>query len=149
MQQDTQLLKEIIAVAQDGADFYDQAQDRVRDPSLRRLFGRMAGAKRELISSLAGDLRSMGAEPPRDGTALGALRETYARLRASLTRDDAKVYTDQLEEAEDRLLAHMREALRKADPQVRSQLEMHLPEVQACHDEMRNLKRRAGKPTVH
>lgn len=150
MSHNTHLLKEIIAVAKDGADFYDKAQVEIQDPNLQRLFGRMADAKRELISGLSSQIRDLGGEPPKFGTALGALRETYAKLRASLGRDDAKVYADQLEQTEDRLLGHVRDAIKDAGPEIRGQLQGYLPEVQACHDEMRNLKQRKNsQTTVH
>ncbi len=150
MSHNTHLLNEIIAVAKDGADFYDKAQVEVQDPNLQRLFGRMADAKRELISGLSGQVRNMGGEPSKSGTTLGALRESYAKLRASLGRADAKVYTDQLEETEDRLLAQVREAIKDSGPEIRGQLQGYLPEVQACHDEMRNLKQRMhNPPTMH
>lgn len=154
MSHNTHLLKEILAVARDGVDFYDKAQLEIQDPNLQRLFGRMADAKRELITGLSGQLRDLGGEPPRFGTALGSIRETYTKMRATLLpllgRDDAKLYTDELEQTEDRLLAHVRNALKEADPDLRAHLQGYLPEVQACHDEMRNLKQRmAAQPTVH
>ena len=47
------------------------------------------------------------------------------------------------EQAEDRLLKHFEEALNEAeDPSVRSLLQSHFPQVRACHDEMRDLKRK-------
>lgn len=146
MDHNTHLLNDIISVAKDGADFYDQAQRQVDDPQLRQVFSRMAGAKRELISGLSSQVRNLGQEPPRDGTALGSLRETYTKLRAALGRDDAKLYAQQLEQAEDRLLDHMRTAVREAGPEIRGSLETYLPEVQACHDEMRNLKHTMTTP---
>lgn len=150
MSHNTQLLKEIVEVAKDGADFYDKAQLEIQDPALQRVFGRMADAKRELITGLSGEIRNLGGEPPKAGTSLGALREAYAKLRSSLGRADAKVYTDQLEQTEDRLLEHMRQAIKEGGPEISGSLQNYMPEVQACHDEMRDLKQRMKtQPTMH
>lgn len=142
MNQNAELLKEIIQVATDGADFYEAAQREIEYSDLAQVFIRMAQAKRELIEALGARLQALGQEPRGSGTLLGALRRTYADVRASLSSDDVEIYVGQLEDAEDRLLDHVRDAIRKtSDPQVRLLLEEHMPRVRACHEEMRTLKR--------
>lgn len=143
MTDNAQLLQEIVQVARDGADFYDAAALEVSDAQLRQSFERSAEAKRALIAALSGRLEMMGAESPQTGTVRGALRKAYADLRASISRDDARVYVAQLEEVEDRLLALVEQAVAGTDnTEIRSQLQAHLPGVRACHDEMRRLKQR-------
>ena len=94
-------------------------------------------------SALAGRLEMMGTEAPASGTVRGALRKAYADVLAALTRRDARAYIAQLEAAEDRLLAQVEQAIERTDvPEIRSQLQAHLPSVRACHDEMRRLKQR-------
>lgn len=140
MEPTAHLLREIVLVAGDGAEFYEHAQKEIRYPDLAAVFARMALAKRELIASLAAPLRASGEQLPHGGTVLGALRRAYADVHASLSSDDVEVYVAQLEDTEDRLLDHVREAIRKSgEPEIRSQLEAHLPKVRACHDEMRRL----------
>ncbi|HET7844078.1 MAG TPA: PA2169 family four-helix-bundle protein [Xanthomonadales bacterium] len=143
MTDNAHLLSDIVQAARDGAEFYDAAAGEVSSPQLRDTFVRMAEAKRTLIAALSGRLQMMGAEPPQTGTVRGALRKAYADLRAVLARRDEQVYVAQLEEAEDRLLAQFEDAVAKTDnPEIRSQLQAHLPNVRACHDELRRLKQR-------
>jgi len=135
------LLKEIVETARDGADFYDAAQQKVNNPRLRAIFGRMSAAKRELITGLSDHLAASGETAPRGGTLLGSLRKLYAEVLATLATDDDHVYVAQLEESEDRLLDQIQAAILDATAtEVRVQLQAYLPKVRACHDEMRDLK---------
>lgn len=135
------VLRELVQIARDGADFYAGAEPEVGDAHLKGIFERMAASKQDLINALSGRLEMIGEKVPETGTTFGALRKAYADVRATLSTDNEKVYIAQLEEAEDRLLRHFEDALRFADnDEIRSQLQAHLPRVQACHDEMRRLK---------
>jgi len=143
MTDNAHLLSEIVQAARDGAEFYDAAANEVTNPQLRDTFRRFAEAKRTLIAALSGRLEMMGAEVPQSGTVRGALRKAYADLRASVSRHEDRIYVAQLEEAEDRLLAQVEDAVAQTDnAEIRSQLQAHLPGVRACHDEIRRLKQR-------
>jgi uncharacterized protein (TIGR02284 family) len=136
-------LKELVQIARDNADFYEAARDEVKNPALKDLFTRMAAAKRNLIQALGARLALSGEEVPDSGTMAGNMRKMYADIRAALTKNDETVYVSQLEEAEDRLLAHLNEALQSLDdPAMREAVTTQLPQVRACHDEMRALKQR-------
>lgn len=137
------LLQEIIQIARDGAKFYDDARNEVKNPQLKETFARMAGHKRDLITALGGRLEMIGEEVPNSGTFAGSLQKSYADIRAALSANEEKVYVAQLEEAEDRLMHHVEDAIKDAtNPEIKSQLQAHLPAVRACHDEMRALKQR-------
>lgn len=138
---DINALRDLVQIARDGADFYAAAEPEVTDAHLKTIFERMAASKQDLIDALSGRLEMIGETPPVTGTKLGALRKAYTDVRANLSPDNERVYIAQLEETEDRLLHHLEDALRDSDnDEIRSQLQAHLPKVQACHDEMRRLK---------
>lgn len=139
----TKILQELVQIARDNAGFYESAREQVKDPALKDLFTRMAAAKRNLIQGLGARLALSGEEVPDSGTTAGSMRKLYADILASLSRKDEAVYVGQLEDAEDRLLGHLNEALQSIDdPAMREAVTAQLPQVRACHDEMRALKRR-------
>jgi uncharacterized protein (TIGR02284 family) len=71
------------------------------------------------------------------------MRKMYADMKASFSKNDDAIYVAQLEEAEDRLLEHFNASLQKLDDvRMREAVSAQLPQVRACHDEMRALKRR-------
>jgi uncharacterized protein (TIGR02284 family) len=134
-------VQDIVRIANDGADFYRDAIEKTSNPELRNVFGRMLGHKQSIANALRGKLRSEHAAAPTDGTLAGSLRQTYTDLRARFSSNEDKVFVGQLEETEDRLLKEFETALDEiTDPSVKSLLQMHAPQVRACHDEMRRLK---------
>ncbi len=142
MSNDLDQLKEIVEIARDGETFYQDAETSVSDLSLRPLFARMASAKRELVTALSQKITTSGQTPPQSGTWSGSIRKAYTDIAATLSSKDAQVYVKQLEETEDRLLAHVEKAATQVtDPSIRVILQAYRPKVRACHDEMRSLKR--------
>jgi uncharacterized protein (TIGR02284 family) len=136
-------LQELVQIARDNADFYESARDDVKNPALKDIFTRMAAAKRSLIQSLGARLALSGEEVPDSGTMAGNMRKMYADMKASFSKNDDAIYVAQLEEAEDRLLEHFNASLQKLDDvRMREAVSAQLPQVRACHDEMRALKRR-------
>lgn len=141
--QNVKTLQDLVQIATDSARFYDEARKELRNPALHDLFGRMAQAKRDLIQALGIRLTLAGEEVPDGGTIAGSLRKAYADIRASLSSNEEAIYVGQLEQTEDRLLAHFTEALETLDDQkMRETVLAQLPKVRACHDEMRNHKLR-------
>jgi uncharacterized protein (TIGR02284 family) len=141
MKRNAAVLQDLIQLARDGALFYADAAREVKDPTLVPLFNRMATAKRDLVAALGGQLERVGGEVPAGGTMAGSLRKTYTEVLAKLSSNDGKVYVDQLEEGEDRLLEHFVDAIAEVENgDLRAQLTTHLPAVRASHDEMRRVK---------
>ena len=141
MSDNNDTLRELIQIANDGAQFYADAADQVTNPRLVELFRRMGSHKRVLAAALASKLQAGGAQIPESGTLAGSLRRVYTELRTSLSSNEEAIYVAQLEETEDRLLHHFEDALAQCkDVALRSTLQIHMPKVRACHDEMRSWK---------
>ena len=134
-------VKEIVQIARDGLEFYQDAATEVKSERLKAVFSRMANHKRQLITALSTNLALNDEEAPTDGTMAGSIRKGYAEVRTMLGADEDKTYVTQLEETEDRLLHHFEDALKDCDDVgVKALLQQHYPQVRACHDEMRALK---------
>lgn len=133
-------LQQLVRIARDGVGFYDAARDAIDDAALRDLFRRMAAAKLGLIEVLG---RRLGDALPAHGTPSGALRRTYARIRASVLQVSVAEWLGALEAVEERLLQQFGDALQAIDDdQDRLRLLAALPRARACHAEMRTIKRR-------
>jgi len=134
-------VKEIVQIARDGLEFYQDAATEVKSERLKAVFSRMANHKRQLITALSTNLALNDEEVPTDGTMAGSIRKGYAEVRTMLGANEDKTYVTQLEETEDRLLHHFEDALKDCDDVgVKTLLQQHSPQVRACHDEMRALK---------
>ncbi|HJU26167.1 MAG TPA: PA2169 family four-helix-bundle protein [Rhodanobacteraceae bacterium] len=135
-------LHEIAQVCADGDAFYRDAAGRVQDPELRRgvlEVGRIRGAlRRDVETCLLGK-----GERPGGGTYFGALHKLYAELLARFAVDGDRIYVSELEEAEDRLLHSLEEAILRVEPaEARAVLRQYMPAARAAHERMRILKRR-------
>lgn len=134
-------LNDLIAIARDGKDFYEEAAQKVDDTELRTLFARIATTKAQIVNDLSAAVQSAGGKPEDSGTFVGSMQQMYGKIRATLG-DKEYGYVAELEESEDRLLEAFDEASRDADtpPAAREIVVRLLPEVRACHDVMRTRK---------
>lgn len=140
MTRGTVLLNELIEIARDGERFYDRAAKEVSSDELRTVFRQQSDVRRALIDALGDQVLARGEVPSADTTLAGRARSAYADAMTLLKGDDT-TYVDLLEQAEDRLIGHYREALEEAQGGATGQvLQRHLPTVEAAHDRMRRLQ---------
>ncbi|WP_058834365.1 PA2169 family four-helix-bundle protein [Luteimonas abyssi] len=137
----THTLNDLIAIARDGRDFYQEAAQKVDDAELKTLFVRIAGVKESIIADLGSAVQSVGGEPEDSGTLRGSMQEMYGKIRAALG-DKEYGYVAELEESEDRLLHAFEDAIKdeKTPPAARDVVTRLMPEVRSCHDVMRTRK---------
>ncbi|NYZ64157.1 PA2169 family four-helix-bundle protein [Luteimonas deserti] len=134
-------LNDLISIARDGKDFYEEAAQKVGDAELRTLFARIATNKAQIVNELSAAVQAAGGTPETSGTMVGSMQQMYGKLRAALG-DTEYGYVAELEESEDRLLEAFDEASRDSDtpPAARDVVVRLLPEVRSCHDVMRARK---------
>ncbi|MCD9031192.1 PA2169 family four-helix-bundle protein [Luteimonas sp. Y-2-2-4F] len=137
----TSTLNDLIAIARDGREFYQEAAQKVDDAELKTLFTRIAGVKDSIIADLGAAVQAVGGEPEDSGTLRGSMQEMYGKIRAALG-DKEYGYVAELEESEDRLLHAFEDAIKdeKTPPAARDVVTRLMPEVRSCHDVMRARK---------
>ncbi len=134
-------LNDLISIARDGKEFYEEAAQKVDDAELKTLFARIATTKAQIVGELSAAVQAAGGKPEDSGTMVGSMQQMYGKIRAALG-DTEYGYVAELEESEDRLLEAFDEAARDADtpPAARDVVVRLLPEVRSCHDVMRARK---------
>ncbi|WP_101926948.1 MULTISPECIES: PA2169 family four-helix-bundle protein [Luteimonas] len=137
----THTLNDLISIARDGKDFYEEAAQKVEDTELRTLFARIATVKTRIVSDLSAAVQAAGGTPETSGTMVGSMQQMYGKIRATFG-DKEYGYVAELEESEDRLLEAFDEAARDSDtpPAARDVVVRLMPEVRECHDVMRARK---------
>lgn len=141
MSQATALLNELVEIARDGERFYDEAARKVHSDELRTIFRQQSDVRRKLMDALGEAISRRGETPSSATTLAGDMRRAYAAALAKMGDKD-ETYVDQLEQMEDRLLEHYRQALDAAAPggSVRTILTRQRPAVEAAHERMRRLQ---------
>ncbi|MBT2744804.1 MULTISPECIES: PA2169 family four-helix-bundle protein [unclassified Lysobacter] len=138
-------LNDLIEIARDGKDFYDEAAQKVKDAELSALFVRIAGVKADIVDALSSAVVAAGGKPAEHGTFVGSMQQFYGKVRATLG-DTQYGYVAELEESEDRLLKAFNDTLSDADTPApaRAEVERLLPQVRECHKVM-SLRKQALK----
>ncbi|HBB80153.1 MAG TPA: hypothetical protein DC050_19085, partial [Pseudomonas sp.] len=103
MNQSMNQLNELIEITRDGQHFYQHALTEVKDTELQHLFRDLAQAKTHIIQALSVKVAANHQQPAQGGTLAGSMRELYTDTRARLGDPD-KVYVEQLEQMEDRIV---------------------------------------------
>lgn len=137
----THTLNDLIAIARDGQEFYEEAAKKVEHAELVALFNRIAGVKAKIVQQLSAEVQAAGGKPEDDGTFVGSMQQFYGKVRATLG-DKEYGFVAELEESEDRLLKAFDEVIKDSDtpPAARDAATRLMPDVRQCHDTMRERK---------
>jgi len=136
------VLNSLIETTLDSAHGYRDAADGASDPQLKSLFSERANRREELAQRLQAEVRSFGAEPERDQSALGKAHNVFAEIRGKLMgRDDSGVVSE-VERGEDFIKGKFEEASRDQDlpGHVRALIATEFGTIKAEHDEVSRLK---------
>ena len=136
-------LHDLAQICCDGEAFYKDASEKMCDPDLRAAVLEVSRVRGGLCRDFEAILRARGEEPRGSGTLYGTLHRLYTDLRARFAKDGDQIYVIELEEAEDRMLHAMEEAIVSLEPQEgRAVLRSYMPAARAAHERMRQLKHR-------
>lgn len=139
---ENKILAHLIDINQDASDFYNSALGRVRNSRLERSFSDLERLHSAVVSDLSRKIRENGGTTDADGTVVGKSARIFGELMSKVSNDADETLVTHLEEAEDRCLHTMREALDERDVQAttRALLIDELGTLQRSHDYMKALK---------
>lgn len=139
---ENKILNSLVDINLDASDFYKSALQRVKNPRLERSFSDLERLHSSVASDLSRQIRTNGGEPENDGTFTGKTARVFGELLAKVSNDADETLVVRLEEAEDRCLHSMREALddKHIHAETRALLVSELGTLQRSHDYMKALK---------
>lgn len=139
---DIKILNTLIETTLDSADGYREAAEKSADSSHKSLFQRWASDRRQVVSDLQGQVRSLGGQPEDDGSILAAGHRVFLKLKDSVTKNDDSVI-DEVERGEDFIKARYENALEddELSASVRDAVVRAYSSVKTGHDQARDLKR--------
>ncbi|HRJ12907.1 MAG TPA: PA2169 family four-helix-bundle protein [Alphaproteobacteria bacterium] len=144
IEKENNALGELISINKDACAFYHSAAKKVENMQLARTFQDLENLHAGVAASLARQIRQNGGSAKdEEGTLSGKAAQWYAEILAKVSNDADETLVSQLEEAEDRCLHHMQDALKDDDirVQTKSLLASELTSLERSHDYMRNLKK--------
>ena len=145
-------LNHLISIAKDGAAGMTSAADHAKRPELKSSLQRLSQERDNVASELQSLVRSLGGDPEKSGTTLGAAHRGWMNLKEAVSIADDSSLLEECERGEDEAVKEFREALGKPLPaQVQQQVQSCFQQVKQSHDQirrMRNADPNAGAASV-
>jgi uncharacterized protein (TIGR02284 family) len=139
---DIRALNSLIATTIDSVDGYTEAAKDSDNPRFVQMFNARAAERREVATTLQGEVSRLGGNPEDDGTVLAGAHRAFLDLKAAVTGRDDKAIVNEVERGEDHIKAKFEDAMEDNDlsAETRSAIGSAWGSVKAGHDEMRDLK---------
>lgn len=139
---DNNELQKLINVNKDACEFYEDASEKIDNPQLKMTFRNLEALHEGVIVSLQDQVRLNGGDPEAHETLIGQSAQLFGKLAASISNDMDETLVSHLEEAEDRCLHSMQDAIDDDDVSIQTKtfLGQELVKLQKSHDYMKSLK---------
>ena len=139
---EAQEISNIININEDAVEFYNTAQEKAEDPQLKSTFANLESLHNSVVINLTSHLRAEGQNVEPKETIAGQAHQFWAKLVASISNDVDETLVKQLEEAEDRCLHSIQDAVESdtITPESKSALQTELVALKKSHDYMKALK---------
>jgi len=140
---ENKILGHLIDINKDACSFYESALEKVENPRYQRSFSDLERLHEGVVIDLSRRLRENGAEmQDNDGTMMGKAAQFFGEIASKVSNDVDETLISRLEEAEDRCLHSMRDALDEGGirPDTKAFLIEELSTLQKSHDFMKALK---------
>lgn len=135
-------LVKLININEDACEFYAYALDKAESENIKNTFRNLQGLHNGVVLSLQQELRNLGeAQAPKE-TMVGKAHKFWGELMVNVSNDVDETLVAHLEEAEDRCLHSMKDALKNEAmaPSTKMALTKELSALQKSHDYMKSLK---------
>lgn len=132
----------IISLNKDASDFYHDAHQKAKSPTVQKIFKDYEDLHQGVIVNLQNYVRQNGGDPEAENTLSGNVNEMWGNLKASMTSNVDKSLIESLEEAEDRCIHSIDEAIANDDlsPAARTALKKEQKMLHKSHDYMKIMK---------
>lgn len=136
-------INEVITILNSGVEFYREAEKKIDDLDIKRLFEQMAVSHERSAARLQPySVLTQGERE--DGSSFAVeSRRVYTKVLAMIKDDPEYTFIDQLEEVEDKILESLDKVAKQDLPLAcRGDLSEVRAEVVGCHDRMRSIQKR-------
>lgn len=135
-------LHKLVNINKDACEFYKSAAQDVESFEIKQTFFKLENLHRQVITNLQNQIRINGGNPDADETLIGKTAQFWGGLMAKVSNDVDATLVKHLEEAEDRCLHSMEDAMKEDDirPATKAALQSEMETLRKTHDYMKALK---------
>jgi uncharacterized protein (TIGR02284 family) len=136
------VLNHLVDINRDACDFYSSAATKLEDTNLISTFRELESMHSNVITVLNRRIVENGGEADADGTLVGKGAKVFGELMAKVSSDSDETLISHLEEAEDRCLHSLEDAIEEDEisAETRALLSTELGVLKRTHDHMKSLK---------
>jgi uncharacterized protein (TIGR02284 family) len=126
----------------DSVNGYEESAKQTENGRLKQMFDECAADRRRVADDLRSAIRSLGGDPPEDGSFMGKTHQTWLDLKAAVTGRDDEAIVNSVEAGEDYLKEKFETALGSDElsGEARQAAERAYQSVRSGHDRMSSLK---------
>ena len=138
----TGTLNTLITTLIDSVNGYEDAASNSENSQFQEIFRQRASERQQAVQDLRSQARSLGGDPPDDGSLMGKTHQRWLDLKAAVTGRDEKAIINSVETGEDYLKEKFEAALNDGDltGEARAAVERAYQSVRQGHDQMSQLK---------
>jgi uncharacterized protein (TIGR02284 family) len=135
-------LSKLVDINKDACEFYESASEKAENPHLKTTFSNLERLHNSVMVNLQTQIRANGGELDADETFMGGARQFFGELVAKVSNDVDEALVTHLEEAEDRCLHSIKDAMESDDitSATKTVLRDEMQTLQKSHDYMKSLK---------
>lgn len=135
-------LSTLVNINEDACEFYEYAQKKAEDAQVKSAFRNLENLHKNVVNNLQKQIRANGGDSEAKETMTGQVRRWWGELMASVSNDVDETLVNHLEEAEDRCLHSMEDAIQgeNLSASTREILQSELTTLRKTHDYMKVLK---------
>ena len=142
LKKENKIINHLADLNKDACEFYEEAREEVKSPKLKQTFSDLETLHRDVMTDLQSILVRNGGDADIDETLRGQIAQMWGELKAKVSSDFDSTIVSELEEAEDRCLHAMQDAVKSTEisETTRARLEKDLKSLQRSHDYMKSLQ---------
>lgn len=135
-------LHKLVNINKDACSFYESASKEAQNAEIKQNFRKLEELHQDVMVNIQSRIRSNGGQAQADETIIGKTYQFWAELMAKVSNDVDETLVKHLEEAEDRCLHSMQDAINDDDirPETKLALQNELQTLRKTHDYMKALK---------
>lgn len=135
-------VSKIIDINKDASDFYHDAQEKAKSPTVKDIFKDYEQLHKSVVIELQNYVSQKGGDPEAGNTFAGQAGEVWGKVRAALSPNVDESLITSLEEAEDRCIHSIDDAIANDDlsPETRVALKKQQETLHKSHDYMKIMK---------
>jgi uncharacterized protein (TIGR02284 family) len=134
-------LNDLIEVCRDGQTGFKEAADHVKSPDLRNFLIQCGAERAQFVNELQLEVRRLGGEPEKSGSAGGAMHRAWMDIKGTLTGKDDHSILSECERGEDSAVDAYKDAIKQGLPtNILSTVERQFQSIKQSHDRVKQMR---------